>query len=124
MEQGIKLEDVACAFARWRQDRKPGARIPDTLWAQASEAAEAHGMTATAHRLGLNHSQLKRRSKVVAPVSTPEFVELPLGGLPLLGHESVVEVEDASGSRLRLVLRGVSAGEVAAAAKELWSVTQ
>lgn len=129
MKLKIKLEDVERAFRRWRRDKRSGERIPEDLWLQAVSAAEAHGMTATAHALSLNHSHLKQRCESLPPASpavspSAEFVEFPAAGLLFGGHESLVEVEDASGSRVRLVLRGVSAAEVAAAAKELWSVVR
>lgn len=118
-----KLEDVEHAFQRWRRAKSPGERIPDGLWAQAATAAKIHGMTVTAHALSLNHSHLKQRCEALlpTPTRTSEFVEFPAAGLLFGGHESLVEVEDASGFRVRLVLRGVSAAEAAAAAKVLWS---
>ena len=90
----------------------------------AVEGAGVHGVTEIARRLGLNHSELKRRCGEVSSSPVEGFWEIPSGGLPFVAQESVVEVEDASGSRVRLVLRGTSTAEVVAAAKELWSVSR
>jgi len=91
----IKLEAVERAFARWRRaKRSPGGRVPDGLWDQAAAAAQAHGRSRTAKRLGLNHSILKR--------------------------EGTFELENETGRRLRVALRGVTPREVGAIACQLW----
>ncbi len=117
--RGIRLEDVRRAFARWRRNKgAPGEPIPEALWARAVEAALAHGPTKTARKLGLNHSALRRRLEA-HKAATPEFVEFPLGAV--VGTESIVEIEDVHGVRLRVVMRGALAAEVVDAARELWS---
>jgi 8-oxo-dGTP pyrophosphatase MutT (NUDIX family) len=114
----IKLVDVRRAFTRWRASKgRPGEPVPESLWARAVDAARVHGPTQTARRLGLNHSALKKRIDR-AESSAPDFVELPLGLVS--APESTVELEDAAGARLRLVLPGAKPQEVAAAARELW----
>jgi hypothetical protein len=128
----IKLSDVAQAFEQWRAEKVGKKPLPEALWAQATEAAREHGTTRTAQLLRLNHSALKRRlaadrggkkaESALVPAQT--FVELPSGasaGWPCPPREATLEVEDAAGFRLRLVLRGLEPREVAAAARELWS---
>lgn len=116
----VKLDDVARAFARWRESkRRRGEPVPDALWRRAVDAARAHGTTKTSRRLGLNHSALKQRIERTAAESAPGFVELPPGLLS--PPDATLELEDVTGVRLRLVLPGASPHEVAAAARELWS---
>jgi hypothetical protein len=115
---GRELEIAARGFADWRAKKGTGERVPEGLWTRAVEAARAHGTTTTARRLGLNHSVLKRRVDVAAP--TQQFVEMSLSGIVAAGHEACVEVEDGAGFRMRLLLRGATPLEVAAAARELW----
>ena len=114
----MELEEVERAFLEWRRDR-PTREIPEELWRRAADATHRHGLSETATRLRLNHTRLKERCE--RETRGAGFVELAAGELPFTG-ESIVEVEDGSGSRLRLVLRGASVTAVTAAAKELWSV--
>ena len=119
---GGKMEDAERAFRSWRRSRRTSSgRIPDELWAQAARVASVHGVTETAERLRLNGTRLKERCE--RDGRGRGFVELAASELPLTG-ESVVELEDAAGSRLRVVLRGASVEAVTAAAKELWGAAR
>jgi len=119
---GGEMEDAERAFRSWRQSRRAsGGRIPDELWAQAASVASVHGVTKTAERLRLNGTRLKERCG--REDRGTGFVELAANELSLAG-ECVLEVEDAKGIRLRLVLRGASASAAVAAAKELWGATR
>ena len=123
----IKLEAVERAFARWRRaKRSPGERVPDGLWDQAAAAAQAHGRSRTAKRLGLNHSILKRRleQEVRPEERATEFVELPLADLVGVSREATFELENETGRRLRVALRGVTPREVGAIACQLWRADQ
>jgi hypothetical protein len=128
----VKLNEVAQAFGRWRAEKVGNEPLPESLWVQAAEAAREHGTTRTAQLLRLNHSALKRRvtagrgreGAASALLPSRSFVELPLAagaGWPCPPREATLEVEDAAGFRLRLVLRGLEPREVAVAARELWS---
>lgn len=113
------LDDAERAFVAWRRDRFSGTQIPEELWDQAVMAARVHGLTTTAKRLRLNQTRLKQRCEEQGR----GFVELAASELPLAG-ESIVELEDAAGTRMRLVLRGVPVAAVTAAAKALWGVAR
>lgn len=122
----IRLDHVERAFVGWRAKKSSRDRLPEALWAKAVDAARVHGTTRTAGLLRLNHSVLKRRvvERYGAPAEPAQaFVELPaISGAGLhVQQEATVEVEDAAGFRLRLVLRGLAPREAAAAARELWS---
>lgn len=114
----VELEIVARGFANWRARKGTSEPVPEGLWASAVKAARVHGTTTTARRLGLNHSHLKSRLEG-RKAPTQEFVELTAG--LAASAESVVEVEDGAGFRMRLHLRGGTPAEVAAAARELWA---
>lgn len=121
MRQGDQFEEAERAFRAWRQRRETKA-IPEDLWAQAVELARVHGLTRTARRLRLNQARLKERCEAR---SNSGFVELAASDLPHAhAGESVVELEDAAGLHMRLVLRGVPIAAVTAAAKELWGVAR
>lgn len=112
-----RIEDVERGFREWRRSR-PTKAIPDELWERAACVARVDGVTKTAERLHLNPTRLKERCERAS--RAVGFVELAASELPFAG-ESVVELENASGSRLRLVLRGASVAAATAVAKELWS---
>jgi hypothetical protein len=126
-KSGAKLELVARGFADWRARKGTSDRVPAELWTSAVEAARVHGTTTTARRLRLNHSVLKRRVDGAGTGAgagrAQRFVELPMSRVDAAApspSESCVEVEDGAGFRMRLLLRGATPLEVAAAARELW----
>jgi hypothetical protein len=57
------LSDVTQQFAQWRQSRPNprGARIPESLWAEAIALAEVLPPTRVARHLGIKPRALKRR---------------------------------------------------------------
>jgi hypothetical protein len=119
-ESGLK--DAERAFQGWRRSRRTSCgRIPEELWAKAASVARVHGVTKTAERLRLNGTRLKERCELEA--EGRGFVELAASELPLAG-EFVVELENADGVRLRLLLRGAPVEVVITAAKELWSASR
>ena len=108
MEQGgAKLELVVRGFEVWRARKGTSDRVPAELWTSAVEAARVHGTTATARRLRLNHSVLKRRvdgAGAGARARAQRFVELPMSRVVAAAppsSESCVEVEDGAGFRMR-----------------------
>ena len=124
MQRAIRMEDAAQAFREWRRSRGGGAggagkEIPEEFWVQAVDLARVHGVGTTARRLRLNQTRLKHRCSSEAQRRVG-FVELSASELPVAG-EFVVEMEDDTGTRVRVVLRGVSVAAATAAAKELWS---
>jgi|ERR1700681_4395514 len=97
-------------FERWRQGHRSRARIPESLWSEAVELARENGVHATARALRLDYYGLKKRldgdgrSECTAKTETKAgFVELlPVAAVP----ECVVELENASGAKLKVQLRG------------------
>jgi len=120
MGEAMVMRDAERAFRDWRRSKRT-KEIPEQLWANAVRVASVHGLTKTCERLRLNPTRLKERCERAA--SGRGFVELAASELRL-AEELVVELEDAAGTRLRLVLRGASVEAVTAAAKELWSATR
>ena len=117
------MADAERAFQSWRRGRRTsgGKAIPEQLWAEAVRMAGVHGVTKTAERLRLNGTRLKERC--ARAERGTGFVELAASELPM-SSECVVEIENAAGSRMRLVLRGASIAAVTAAAKELWGAVR
>jgi len=123
-------------FGAWRKTRKPKCRIPEPLWALAVELADKHGLHPTAAALRLDYYSLKKRVEQ-ARSPGPAFIELgpvpPIGAVspattggggrpgdaPCASGECVIELEDGAG-RMRVILKGYDAPDVAALARGFW----
>ena len=88
----------------------------------AGEAAAVHGVEATAERLRLDPSRLEawlpRTPAVASRGEAPAFVELPsvVMGPPA---ECALELEDPSGRKLRIVLKGPATAQALAIGRML-----
>ena len=124
--QPAGLERIRQRFERWRETREGRPRIPESLWSQAVRAAQQFGVHRTCRALRLDYLVLKRRVDVEADAthgpsraaSHPSFVELVPVGRPS-PTECVVELEDPSGARMRIELKGVSAPDLLALTRSL-----
>jgi hypothetical protein len=113
------LEKARHLFADWRKSKTGRARIPENLWQTAADLYHSHGMSINriARSLSLGHSTLKAKIFDNPPAAiesfddpssatgaaSPMFVELP----PFSVHsECVIEMENQSGTKIRLCLRG------------------
>jgi hypothetical protein len=98
-------------------------RIPNKLWRIAGEAAAVHGVEATAERLRLDSGRLEAWLPPTPAAATegeaPAFVELPsvIMGPPA---ECALELEDASGRKLRILLKGPATAQALAIGRMLW----
>jgi len=127
------LEGAAARFRRWRARTPRGTRIPEDLWEEASRLAAEHGVSRVSGVLKLDYYSLKRRlesstspSEVVAGKASecaPAFVEVPLFSPDPVGS-CVVEVETASGRRLRVELKGKAVGELESVVRALLKVAR
>ena len=103
-------------FEAWRRSRQVGARIPEKLWSLAVTLADAHGLSRTASVLMLDYHALKKRvaaKKSESRSAAPAFFEV-VPPSPATAGECVVELEDGSGVRMRVHLRGCDAVDVVA----------
>jgi hypothetical protein len=120
------IEEIRRRFEEWRRSRKHGARIPEALWISAVKLAKKYRPARIAHEFGLDYDGLKRRLKIAKQHSTSEpqtqrgFIEL-LPFAPSSHCECTIEIEDRRGTKMKLELKGASAGEVAAVSRALWS---
>jgi hypothetical protein len=87
-------------------------------------AARQYGVHRTCRVLGLDYAVLKRRVEANAAhgstgsVMAPSFVELLPGGSAARA-ECVVELEEPSGARLRIELKGVAAPDLVTLTRSL-----
>lgn len=120
------IEQVRRRLQEWRRSRRHGARIPEDLWIAAVKLAKKYRPARVAHRLGLDYNGLKQRLKTAKqhgtsePQSQPGFIELfPFA--PSSHCQCTMEIEDRRGAKMKLELKGMSAGDVAAVSRALWS---
>jgi len=110
----VEVERVRQRIERWRQARVPGAPIPPALWAAAAKAAQRHGVARTTRALGLDYNKLKSQVQAVAGVEPARFVELaPLA--PALVAPCRIEIEGASGTRIKIELPAAAGAQLAMA---------
>lgn len=132
MNQGLHLSSrdtlgtAEKKFDLWRKNRSGRGRIPKALWQAAVEAAEEHGPSKTAKALRLDYYKLKERlGSRVESRQTPEnrgFLEVPLFAPD--PRESVLELEDREGARLRLVLKGSKPAELESLVRTFWQMAR
>ncbi len=118
----VDIEKVRRRLQEWRCGRKHGARIPEALWISAAKLAKKHRPARVAHELGLDYDGLKQRLNTASSevATQPTFIELaPL--TPSSHCECSIEIEDRRGAKMKLELKGVSAVDLAALSRALWS---
>ena len=124
-----QLEEVRRRFEAWRRNRTVRTRIPDPLWAAAVKVTERHGVHRTAKALRIDYYGLKKRveaeadssANVPAKGDVATFVELA-GPLPAGSGECLVELEDVSGAKMRVHLKGVEAPDLVALSRSFWGI--
>lgn len=106
---------------RWRTTRERRTAMPAELWSEAADLAHVHGAYPVAHALRISFDGLKRRiaeatrgSKAIAerPRAFVEMTGAELLGGPMVPG-TVLELCDASGTRLLLHLARVMEVDVA-----------
>jgi hypothetical protein len=107
--QDESLEQVEQRFARWRESRTPGQRIPPDLWAAAAGVAKAYGVHRTSRELRLDYNGLKKHMGPVVPTTRraridTEFVEWLGAASGVSVGECRVEMENARGAKMRVEL--------------------
>ena len=115
------LEKARERFEAWREKRTQGDRIPERLWKLAVKTATKHGRHKTVRALRLDYMGLKRRMpgggvKATRKSKGPSFVEVRRSDA-LSTAECVAWVEDPSGARMHLELRGLDAAQIGALAR-------
>jgi hypothetical protein len=109
-------------FQAWREQRKSGCRIPQSLWRMAVQLAKAHGVSRTAAVLRLDYYRLKERSEAVAippQPSNPAFVELT--SPVLVAKQCRVELDNGAGATMRVQLVGYDAADIEALSRGFWN---
>ncbi|MGC9371599.1 MAG: hypothetical protein ACP5DX_18870 [Paracoccaceae bacterium] len=105
----LTLEALAEQFTHWRHQKRPGERIPESLWRAAIALAERDGLSRVTRRLRLKRGDLKRhRQRLSADQDqgepTATFIELtpaPMTPPPRFAP-AALELIRPDGLRLRI----------------------
>ena len=121
------LESVQYQFEKWRETRKKRREpIPENLWAAATGLCNHYSINQISKALHLNHTDLKNRITGQKPVpkkkklSSPFFVELDWED-HFPASECVIEMENASGSKMRMSFKGRADLDLLELAKAFWA---
>ena len=120
------LESVQYQFEKWRETRKsPREPIPGYLWTAAVRLLNQYSINQIARALHLNYNALKKRMPGQTSVakkktsSAPLFVELDWQrNFP--ASECLIEMEDASGSIMRMSFKGQADLDLLELGKAFW----
>ena len=101
------LLQVSQQVEEWRSAHPPRSRLPETIWAAATEMAHRHGLHRTSKALRMDYMRLKKRLPAGAQPrpAPPAFLELLAAPAGLA--ECVVELESTHG-RLRVAMKGMA----------------
>jgi hypothetical protein len=109
-------------FQAWREQRKPGDPIPESLWTIAIRLVKAHGVSRTAAVLHLDYYRLKKRAAAATASepqpSGPAFVEFTPPGL--VAKQCQFELNNGAGASMRVQLVGYDAADIEALARGFW----
>ena len=120
-EVPLSLSRLERRFAVWRAKRRPGQRIPKSLWKSAANAAALYGLSRTALLLKLDHYSLQKHVEDVSSASAQAaFIELTPAPLPSM-NECLIEWEDVAGARLRVHLKGHGTPDLLALNRDFWN---
>ena len=124
-----RLEGVRRRFERWRRTRKIPSRIPEPLWAAAVKMAGTCGISHTAKTLRVNYNALKKRVERQAaaaprgPEESAVATFLELAPPTRVGScQCTLELEDASGAKMRVHLQGAETPDLAALSRSFWEL--
>lgn len=100
------VTDVGRRIDAWRRTRPKRGPMPEALWRDAAQLAQAHGINPIACALRLEYYALKRHVEGVRPpeaAAQPAFVEVSVcASAPT--PDCVVEMEHPDGARMRVRL--------------------
>jgi hypothetical protein len=109
----------------WRNQQQGRKRLPQELWSQAVVLAREHGINKTAHTLGLKYDSLKKHLEATPRGASgrgtagPEFLELLPRTMMSSSLECMIELEDGSGGKMRMHVKGASLADLASLACRL-----
>jgi signal recognition particle subunit SEC65 len=108
---------------QWRSRQSGRKRLPRELWSTAVALAREHGINKTARTLGLKYDSLKKHLEATPPAASgrgkvePEFIELLPREMMPSSIKCTIELENASGGKMRMDVKGASMADLASFAR-------
>jgi hypothetical protein len=124
------LSRVAMRFAAWRNTPKRTRRIPEDLWQAAVDLTKDYSINKISNALRLSYSDFKKRVEsecqdplpAITPPPRMKFIELGVESHVSV-PECMVEMENGSGGKLRIHLRGKNNLDLYELSRAFWSKT-
>ena len=126
------LEEVQQQFQLWRKTKTGRKRIPASLWQAAVEVfyIGGHSLHKISKTLHLNYTAFKQHVEQhfpssievesdAPPENSPAFVAFELNP-PRFVSECVIEMEDSTGAKMRMCLRGKTDPSILGICKSFW----
>ncbi len=117
------LDLVRYEFDNWRRTKTTRReRIPEQLWSAAATLTKQYSVNRVSKALGLNYTDLKNHIHTKRELKNKQaaFVELT-GSDMFTPPECVVEMEDASGAKVRMCVRGQTNFDLLELGKSFWN---
>ena len=119
------LSEVKSRIEQWRKDPQSPRMMPKELWEAAVSLSKDYSVYQISKELRVSYRSLKQRvhpeSKrlPVPKEQPPAFIELGLQQ-PVPISECIVEMEDASGAKMRMHFRGKTDFDLLELGKAFW----
>ena len=120
------LEEICDQLEHWRKIKKNHREpIPKKLWQAAADLARKHSINEVSKALRLSYADLKNhvygpsRPKSIMEEKTSAFIELKCKQ-SFLASETIVEMEDKKGLKMRICFKGKPDFDLPELAKTLW----
>ena len=119
------LKKVQAEFENWRKTRKSRGFIPEALWGAAISLAGPYSLHQISKGLRLNHTALKERVDALDNVTPEEaipniFIELPPLNQPLLSEEFSLDLENATGAKMSIHVKGLAGIDLLSLTQAFW----
>ena len=121
----LELNKVKSAFETWRANKDKGSRIPQSLWKEAIALYPEFSVSKISTTLSLSYTDLKKRAEnkvgtYPSKPTDPAFMELNFSSPSPSISECVVEMEDGSGSKMKMCFRGKTDFDLLELGKSFW----
>jgi hypothetical protein len=115
-EAAPDIKELQKKLEHWRKNKKENNQpIPRNLWERAIELARKYAVSPVARALRLSYTNLKEKTYPKKEKKIP-FIEFN-PSQPMM-PETMVEIENAKGSKLRIHFKGGTKFDLAEIAKE------
>jgi hypothetical protein len=117
---------LSARIEAWRNDPRKSKQMPEELWKAAVELSKEYSVYYISKTLRINYKNLKKRVKPQIKKSLPivkdyrpHFIELGIEK-PSSEPECTIEMEDGSGAKMKIHLRGATDLDLYELSRAFW----